>query len=56
MSVPEAGAHFGLSMSGSYKAAARGELATVRIGAKLRVPVAFVERKFAKALKGLDEK
>ena len=40
ISVPEAGRrYFGLSRNGSYLAAARGELPTVRIGRLLRVPV-----------------
>jgi hypothetical protein len=45
ISVPEAGRrYFGLSRNGSYSAAARGELPTVRIGRLLRVPVRAVER------------
>ena len=45
MSVPEAGAHFfGLGPKGSYAAAARGEIPTVRIGRLKRVPVAACER------------
>ena len=38
ISVPEAGRICGLSRNGAYAAAARGELPTVRIGRKLRVP------------------
>lgn len=45
MSVPEAGRwYFGLSRNGSYAAAARGEIPTLRIGRLLRVPVAACER------------
>ncbi|QIJ40281.1 helix-turn-helix domain-containing protein [Rhizobium leguminosarum] len=43
LSVPEAGAIFyGLSRNGSYAAAARGDLPTIRIGRKIVVPVAAV--------------
>jgi hypothetical protein len=45
ITVPEAGRrYFGLSRNGSYLAAARGELPTVRIGRLLRVPVRAMER------------
>jgi excisionase family DNA binding protein len=45
ISVPEAGRkYFGLSRNGSYMAAARGEIPTVRIGRLLRVPVRALER------------
>ena len=45
MSVPAAGKlYFDLSRNGSYEAAARGEIPTIRIGRKLRVPVAALER------------
>ena len=45
ISVPEAGRrYFGLSRNGSYLAAARGELPTVRIGRLLRVPVRALEQ------------
>ena len=45
ISVPEAGRrYFGLSRNGSYQAAARGELPTVRIGRLLHVPVRALER------------
>ncbi|WET72890.1 hypothetical protein [Rhizobium croatiense] len=43
LSVPDAGAiFFGLSRNGSYAAAARGDLPTIRIGRKIVVPVAAV--------------
>jgi hypothetical protein len=45
MSVPDAGRiYFGLSRNGSYEAARRGELPTIRIGARLRVPVCRLEQ------------
>jgi len=45
IAVPEAGRlYFGLSRNGSYDAARRGELPVIRIGRKLRVPVAALER------------
>ena len=44
LSVPEAGAkYFGLSRNGSYDAAGRGEIPTVKIGRLLRVPVKALE-------------
>jgi hypothetical protein len=45
MSVPEAGKkYFGLSKNGSYDAAARGEIPTIKIGKLRRVPVRAMER------------
>jgi hypothetical protein len=45
ISVPEAGKrYFGLSRNGSYGAAARGEIPTVKIGRLLRVPVRALEK------------
>lgn len=45
LTVPEAGRkYFGLSRNGSYEAAARGDIPTIRIGRLLRVPVAALER------------
>jgi hypothetical protein len=45
LSVPVAGKrYFGLSRNGSYAAAARGEIPTIRIGRLLRVPIAACER------------
>jgi hypothetical protein len=44
LSVPEAGKrYFGLSRDGSYDAAARGDLPTIRIGRLLRVPIRSLE-------------
>jgi Helix-turn-helix domain len=45
MTVPEAGKkYFGLSRNGSYAAADRGEIPTIKIGRLLRVPVRSLER------------
>jgi excisionase family DNA binding protein len=45
MSVPAAGKrYFGLSRDGSYRAAERGEIPTIRVGRRLRVPVRAMER------------
>jgi excisionase family DNA binding protein len=38
LSVPEAGKLLGLSRNGSYEAAARGDLRTVKIGSRIFVP------------------
>ena len=44
LTVPEAGKkYFGLSRNGSYDAAARGDLPTIRIGKLVRVPVRALE-------------
>ena len=44
ISVPEAGRkYFGLSRDGSYDAADRGEIPTIKIGRLLRVPVRALE-------------
>jgi hypothetical protein len=45
ISVPEAGKrYFGLSKKGSYAAADRGEIPTVKVGKLLRVPVRAMEK------------
>jgi hypothetical protein len=45
ISVPEAGRkYFDLSRHGSYAAAERGDIPTIRIGRLLRVPVRALER------------
>jgi hypothetical protein len=45
LSVPEAGRRFfNLSRNGSYAAAERGEIPTIRIGRLLRVPVRALEQ------------
>jgi hypothetical protein len=41
ISIPEAGKRFyGLSRDGSYAAARRGEIVTIKVGRLFRVPVA----------------
>jgi len=46
MSIPEAGRlYFGLSRNGSYAAAKRGDIPTVPVGNRFRVPVAAMDRK-----------
>jgi Helix-turn-helix domain len=50
MTVPEAGKrYFGLSRASAYDAAARGDLPTIRIGRRLRVPVRALERMLDRA-------
>ena len=50
MTVPEAGKkYFGLSRDGSYRAAERGEIPTIRVGRLLRVPIAAMDRKLEEA-------
>jgi hypothetical protein len=45
LSVPQAGKkYFGLSRNGSYDAAERGEIPTIKIGRLLRVPVRSMEK------------
>jgi hypothetical protein len=45
ISVPEAGKrYFGLSKKGSYAAADRGEIPTVKVGKLRRVPVRAMEK------------
>jgi len=45
MSVPEAGErYFDLSRNGSYNAAAKGIIPTIRVGRLLRGPVRALER------------
>jgi hypothetical protein len=45
MSVPEAGwKYLGLSKNGSYDAANRGEIPTIKIGKLRRVPIRAMER------------
>jgi len=44
VSVPEAGRRYwGLSRNGSYEAARRGEIPTVRVGRKLRAVIRKIE-------------
>jgi len=46
ITVPEAGrVYFGLGRNGSYDAAKRGDIPTIKVGRLLRVPVAAMERR-----------
>jgi hypothetical protein len=46
ISVEEAGRiYFNLSRNGSYDAAKRGDIPTIRVGRLLRVPVAAMEKR-----------
>jgi hypothetical protein len=45
LSVPQTGRrYFDLARNASYEAARRGEIPTIRIGARLRVPIVQLER------------
>ena len=45
LDVPDAGRiYFGLGRNASYEAAKRGEIPTIKIGSRLRVPVIALER------------
>jgi excisionase family DNA binding protein len=53
ISVPEAGKrYFGLSRNGSYDAANRGEIPTIRVGRLRRVPVRALEKMLDRAGEG----
>ena len=41
--------YYGLGRDGSYRAARRGDIPTVKVGRLLRVPVAAMERKLEQA-------
>jgi hypothetical protein len=48
LSIPEAGRlYYDLGKNASYRAADRGDIPTIRIGRKRRVPVIQLERKLA---------
>jgi hypothetical protein len=50
LSVPDAGReYFGLSRNGSYEAARRGDIPTIRIGRRLMVPIVALERMLEEA-------
>ena len=50
ISVPEAGRiYYELGKNGSYAAAERGDIVTIRVGRLLRVPVAAMEQKLRQA-------
>ena len=42
--VPEAGALLGLTRNGSYEAAKRGDIPTIRLGGLIKVPKAAFHR------------
>lgn len=44
ISVPEAGRRLGLGRNAAYGAAARGEIPTIRLGRKLVVSVAMLDK------------
>ena len=44
VSIPEAGKLLGYSRNTAYDAARRGELPTIRLGRKIRVPKAALQR------------
>ena len=53
LSVPEAGKrYFNLAKNASYEAARRGDLPVIKIGSRLRVPIAALERMLAEAGRG----
>jgi hypothetical protein len=55
MSVPVAGKrYFALSRNGSYEAAKRGDIPTIKIGKLLRVPVRALEQMLDASLKASD--
>ena len=57
ITVPEAGRRLaGLSRNGSYAAAARGEIPTLRIGRLLRVPLLALERMIERASEEAQER
>ena len=50
LTIPEAGRqYFRIGRSAAYEAARRGEIPTIRIGRKLLVPVAAIERMLVEA-------
>jgi hypothetical protein len=56
LSVPTAGwRYWGLSRNGSYAAAARGDIPTIRIGKLLRVPIVACERRLEEAARRVGE-
>ena len=56
LSIPEAGRrYFGMSRNGSFNAAARGDIPTVRVGKLLRVPIRALEKMLDEAGKMLDK-
>jgi hypothetical protein len=56
VSVPEAGAMAGLAKNASYKAARTGEIPTIKLGGKLRVPLVKWKRILAEGRENGDSK
>ena len=54
LSVPEAGTALGIGRSAAYEAARTGQLPTIRIGKRLLVPMAALER-FLERVQGPNE-
>jgi excisionase family DNA binding protein len=52
VSVEEAGRILGCSRNSAYEAARRGELPTIRLGRKIRVPKAALERLLDRPIEG----
>ena len=56
LSIPEAGRrYFDLCRGASYEAAKRGDLPTVRIGRRKRVPVRALKRMLDATIKHIEE-
>ena len=51
LSIIEAGEVLGIGRSAAYEAAKQGELPTIKIGRRLLVPIALLERLLAGALR-----
>lgn len=57
LDVPTAGRlYFGLSQNGSYLAAQRGDIPTIKIGGRIRVPIVALEMMLMSAIKQVEEK
>jgi excisionase family DNA binding protein len=49
LSIPEAAKALGISRNNAYEAARRGEIPTIKIGKRLLVPLAALERMLERA-------
>jgi excisionase family DNA binding protein len=49
LTIPEVAKMLGLSRNKTYEAAKRGDITTIKIGKRILVPVAALERKLQKA-------
>ena len=54
LTVPEAARTLGIGRSAAYEAARTGEIPTIRIGKRILVPVAALERLLADSGKDMD--